>query len=925
MVDNISKAAKEFSLRWKCKGYEKGQSQPFWLDLLQNVFGIQYPANFISFEGKVKLAHTSFIDGYIKTTKVLIEQKSISVDLRKPIMQSDGTLLTPFQQAKRYVTEMPVSDHPKWVVVCNFETFLIYDMDEPQGEPFEILLENLDKEYGRLNFLVSNGVAHLKKQEEITVEAGEIIADLYTLLRAQYHTPNEPASQKALNMLCVRLVFLFYCEDAGLFGSNHNAFYDYIKPFGTRFFRDALINLFKVLDTPFELRDKYIDEELNKFPYVNGGLFHDETPIEIPSFSENIVSLILEKCSESINWTEISPSIFGSVFETTLNPETRDNGAIHYTSIINIHKAIDNLFLNDIKLKVDNAKRIRDPKARKSELLTIQEYISRLNFLDPACGSGNFLTETYISLRRIENEIIVLAYEGEDLLTLTNPIKVSVGQFYGIEINDFAVSIAKTALWIAESQMWNETKNLIDLKGNFLPLHTNCNIINSNAITTDWNSLIDYTNLNYIICNPPFFGARVMSSSQKDDLTHLFPRDWKNVGELDYVCCWFYKAYLFMLNASQHNNSVKAAFVATNSVSQGELVANLWKPLMNNGCSIDFAYKSFKWYSEVKGNANVHCVVIGFSLTGDCSLKTLVDTSDNYSLCDNINAYLMDAPDFFIESRPNPICDVPQMNFGNMPNDGGYLSKIDKSTVDDIVRKQPQLRVVFRRIIGAEEFLSNKERWCIWLKDISPSVYANNKFITSAIQAVRQKRLSSKRKSTQKLADTPTLFAEIRQPDCNYLLVPQVTSEKRIYVPMGFISYKDICTNLVNFIPDASLYHFGILQSIVHMAWMRAFCGRLETRYRYSIDIVYNNFPWPSPTDSQKQRIEETASNIIKVRNRFSDCNLKTLYGEFMPPELLKAHRANDKAVMDAYGLNCDASDEFLIVEFLTKLYASFI
>lgn len=475
-------AAKQFSEYWKEKGYEKGESQSFWLSLLRDVYGVEHPEQFINFEEQVHLDHTSFIDGVIPATKVLIEQKSLEKDLRKPIRQSDGTLLTPFQQAKKYITELPVSQHPRWVVTCNFSTFLVYDMERPGGEPEEILLKNLDKEFYRLQFLVDNGNEHLKREMEVSIAAGEIVGLLYDAFAKQYADPTSEQAMKSLNILCVRLVFCLYAEDAGIFG-RHGMFHDYLAEFETRKLRRALTDLFKILDTPIEKRDKYLKDdfpELAAFPYVNGGLFANED-IEIPPFTDEIRELLLNKASDEFNWSEISPTIFGAVFESTLNPETRRSGGMHYTSIENIHKVIDPLFLNELKTEFNEIRQTAVARTQKRKLQDFQKKLAFLSFLDPACGSGNFLTETYICLRRLENDVLRILQQNQIVLgdELISPIQVSISQFYGIEINDFAVTVAKTALWIAESQMMKETESIVLMHLDFLPLKTNDIVYNN--------------------------------------------------------------------------------------------------------------------------------------------------------------------------------------------------------------------------------------------------------------------------------------------------------------------------------------------------------------------------------------------------------------------------------------------------------------
>ena len=923
MQDSKQKiAAKAFAEKWKDRGYEKGESQTFWLELLHNVLGVDNPYDIITFENQVQLSHTSFIDAYIIPTKVLIEQKSIDKDLRKAIPQSDGTLLTPFQQAKRYAAEMPYSKRPRWVVVCNFRSFLIYDMEQPQGEPFEVLLQNLEQEYDRLGFLVMDEAAHLRKEMEVSFKAGDLVGKLYEAFLKQYRNPESPESLRSLNILCVRLVFCLYSEDAGLFGPNHSAFYDYLRPFKPQHMRRALIDLFDVLDTPLAERDPYIDPVLGAFPYVAGGLFQ-EKHIEIPNFTPELADLLLERGSEDFDWADISPTIFGAVFESTLNPETRRSGGMHYTSIENIHKVIDPLFLDDLKAELNEIKEIPTEKQRKQKLAKFQDKLASLKFLDPACGSGNFLTETYLSLRRLENQCIAMINDNQAILDFADPIKVSINQFYGIEINDFAVTVAATALWIAEAQMWIETENIVQFSGEFLPLRSYSNIHEDNALRMDWaEEVIKPEELNYIMGNPPFVGARLMVESQKEDMITIFGKDWKNVGNMDYVCCWYMNATKMMLEAAETGHVIRTALVSTNSVSQGEQVANLWKPLIDKGIHIDFAWRTFFWDSEASIKAHVHCVIIGFSVLQNNKEKRLFYSIDNIKIAQNINGYLLDAPDVYIQSRSKTICDVPELMFGNMPNDGGFLSDYSAEEKSEIIAKYPQAERLFKQFMGATEFINKKERWCLWLKGVAPNEYRNIQPVMDAIKAVQEMRAKSNRAGTRKMADYPMLFGEIRQTDNNYLLIPRHSSENRRYIPFGYLSSDVICGDANMMIPDAGIYHFGIMESNVHMAWVRAVCGRIKSDYRYSKDVVYNNFPWPNPTPEQKARIEQTAQAILDARALYPDSSLADLYDEVtMPPELRRAHQDNDRAVMAAYGFPVKGFTESDCVARLFEMY----
>ena len=905
-------AAKSFLTYWAGRGDEKQETQRFWLDLLRTVLGVAEPEKAISFELPVKLDHVSYIDAYLPQTRVLIEQKGADIDLRRGYRQSDGSMLTPYQQARRYAGYLPHDQNPRWIVVCNFRQFQIHDMNRPNDEPEVVALADLEKEYHRLHFLVDTGDENIKKEMEISLQAGEIVGALYDALLKQYRDPTSPETLKSLNALCVRLVFCLYAEDAGVFGG-HGKFHDYLQGH-QRDARRALMDLFQVLDTKPEDRDPYLDEDLLAFPYVNGGLFSDEN-IEIPRLDETIVDLILRRASADFDWSAISPTIFGAVFESTLNPETRRAGGMHYTSIENIHKVIDPLFLDDLKAELAEIQAIAVETTRKKQLTAFQDKLAGLTFLDPACGSGNFLTETYLSLRRLENEVI---RSLSDQIVIggvrKHPIQVSISQFYGIEINDFAVTVAKTALWIAESQMMKQTEDIIRMSLDFLPLRSYANIVEGNALRMDWESVVPKQKLNYIMGNPPFVGARMMSPAQKEDLNSVFP-GWKNAGNLDYVSCWYKKAADLMVGTS-----IRSALVSTNSVTQGEAVANLWKPLFLAGIHIDFAHRTFRWDSEAKIKAHVHCVIVGFSTAPNDKPKVIF-SSDRPQIAENINGYLLDADNVFVESRNKPICDVPKIGIGNKPIDGGnYL--FTKDEMDEFIRKEPASEKWFKLWYGSQEFINQKPRYCLWLGDCPPNELRKLPECMKRVEAVRQFRLSSNSSGTVKLAEKPTRFHVENMPTKNYILLPKVSSERRRYIPMGFMSPDNLSSDLVFIIPDATLYHFGILTSNVHMAWMRAVCGRLKSDYRYSKDVVYNNFPWPTPTDAQKAKIEETAQAILDARALYPDASLADLYDETtMPPELRKVHQQNDKAVMRAYGFDIKTTTETTCVAELMKLY----
>ncbi len=910
------KAAKEFAARWQGKGYEKGQSQQFWIDLLVNVYGVSDIAGFISFEDQVMLDHTSFIDGFIPSTHVLIEQKSLDKDLRKGIKQSDGSILSPFQQAKRYSAELPYSKRPRWIVTCNFGEFLVYDMEKPNGEPEQIFLKDLAKDYYRLQFLVETGNENLKKEMEISLKAGELVGKMYDAILKQYSEPDSEETLKSLNKLCVRLVFCLYAEDADIFGK-HQMFHNYMKRFTARDFRKALIELFQVLDTKPEERDPYMDDDLAAFPYVNGGLFADEH-IEIPRFTDEIVDLILRNASEDFDWSGISPTIFGAVFESTLNPETRRSGGMHYTSIENIHKVIDPLFLDELRNELEDIKsKYKVDKTKKAKIEEFRDKLASLTFLDPACGSGNFLTETYISLRRLENEALKFILDGQMMFDI-DPIKVNISQFYGIEINDFAVTVAKTALWIAEAQMLQETEEIVEHNIPFLPLRSYANIVEGNSLRIDWESVVPKDKLSYIMGNPPFIGSKWMTNSHKED-TKLVLGKWEKYGTLDYVACW-YKIAADYINGT----SIKCAFVSTNSICQGEQVCNLWKPLFEKyNIQIDYAHRTFNWDSEASIKAHVHCIIVGFSNKSNGQKK--IYDSNRVLYVNNISAYLTDSDNIFIESRKTPLCNIPEIHQGCKFVDGGNLILTEEEM--KLLNKEEPLSANFiRPFMMGKDFIDQKPRYCLWLLNADPSLIKKCPKVLKRINMVKTFREESSSPDTRKFVDTPTLPARMSyysdDKNVDYIAIPKVSSQRRKYIPIGLLSKEIVSGDKVYIMPYATLFHFGVLMSNVHMAWVRLVCGRLKSDFSYSNTIVYNNFPWCTPTEEQKAAIEHTAQMILDARAKYPDSSLADLYDELtMPAELRKAHQLNDKAVMAAYGFDYKTMTESECVAELMKMY----
>lgn len=689
--------------------------------------------------------------------------------------------------------------------------------------------------------------------------------------------------------------------------------------------RGALRDLFRVLDTPEEKRDRYEAPELLAFPYVNGGLFSDES-ILIPQFTEELKALILAKASEGFNWSDISPTIFGAVFESTLSAKARRTGGMHYTSVENIQKVIRPLFLDALEAEYAELLQIKQANKRTRELQAFQTKLGNLRFFDPACGSGNFLTETYLKLRELENRVILSLSGGAgqfDFGGEHSPVKVQINQFYGIEINDFAVSVAQTALWIAESQMLKKTEDIIGASLDYFPLKSNTNIREGNALRMDWNDTFSINNNIvaprnnhlYIMGNPPFVGARLMDASQKEDLAQVFGPDWQGAGDLDYVACWFKRAADFM-----RDKKVQASFVATNSICQGQQVANLWKPLLTpDGMHINFAYRTFVWDSEATEKAHVYCVIVGFG--PGVNHGGPIFEGDKVTQATNINGYLLNGPNVFIEARATTLCNVPEMGVGNQPiDDGNYLFTEEERRA--FLKKEPNAEPYFRRWYGSEEFINGKVRYCLWLGDCSSATLGKLPECMKRVEAVRTFRLQSKRKQTIQAANTPRHFFIENMPKGNSILIPETSSEKREYVPIGFMGPDSLCSNAVRLIPEATIYHFGILTSSAHMAWMRAVAGRLKSDYRYSNKIVYNNFVWPSPTDEQTKKIEKTAQSILDARALEPDATMADLYRTAsMPDELRAAHQANDCAVLEAYGLSKDSTEEEIVAH-LMKLYS---
>ena len=933
------RAAQNFSRDWNIRDDERNErnensdTQAFWTTLLQKIFDVKNPFDIIKFNQSVKFkfgnrTHSGKCDAIIKHTNVLIEQKSFGINLDEKYPQSDGAILTPFEQAQRYVegynSKNSYEDRIKWVVVCNFSTFRIYDFRYENNLFFEMYPEfQLVKEFKLLQlynnieylkFLVDPNDDAVKYEATLSKKSADIVSEIKEIFEPNYHEDEK----EFLNKLCTRLVFLYYANDAKLI--DNNLLMKYFE--NRKYTRDTLINLFAVLNQKENLRDENISDDLKSFPYVNGGLFAED--IYIPNFDSNADKKIrnviknAHKDSKIKNfaWKYINPTIFGSLFENILDDDERHTGGMHYTSPENIHKVIDPLFFGKLIEEFNSAKRAHK-KNRHKRLRALQEKLSTLIFLDPACGSGNFLTETYLSLRRLENDIIYELHKGNFDFFDDDPIKVKINQFFGIEINNFAVQVAQVALWISENQMFQATESILGYKNSGLPLNKYNQIFNANALQVDWNDILPKDKFKdkqiFIIGNPPFVGARLMDAVKKAELNQIFA-GFRNLGNLDYVCCWYKKAAGFI-----EGTNIRCAFVSTNSICQGDSVATLWKPLFEK-IHFDFAYRTFKWISDSENMAAVHCVIIGFSATHNLTKKFIFD-GDKKSEVKNISPYLNDGENIFIESRNDSICNVPEMNFGSMPNDDGKLI-IEAKDYEDFIKNEPAAKKYIRPYIGADEFIKGKERYCLWLAGVPLDEIYKMPLVADRVEKVKNFRLASKRDATRKLSLKPYIFGEIRQPETDYILIPSTSSENRKYIPIGFMTPNVIASNAVHIIPGAEIYHFGILTSSVHMAWVKTVCGRLKSDYRYSKDIVYNNFVWCEPTAEQKAAICKTADKILKVRARYADKNLAYLYGEEMPEDLKQAHLENDAAVMAAYGFRADLTESEIVAE-LFKMYSA--
>ena len=887
----------EFVSRWQGRGYEKGDTQQFWLQLLRTIGYSKVDDVLFEFH----VSSGGFIDVWVPDAGVLIEQKALGIDLDKEELRQ-GKQKTPLIQALDYVDELPRLEQPRFVITCNFSTFRVYDRDahgrsQLSNNAFEFTLDEL--------------ASH---PEYLAIKAGELIGKLYDKLREGYMNPDSEESMHALNVLCVRLVFCLYCEDAGLFGKD--AFYNYLKDVPANRIRTALKNLFRALDTNLSERDPY-DLEIKAFPYVNGGLFRDES--EVPNFTDETKSFLLDEVSSHIDWSQISPTIFGGIFESTLNPETRRSGGMHYTSPENIHKVIDPLFLDDVKeeLKSICAEEGTTPRKRENALKRFHEKICSITFFDPACGSGNFLTETYTCLRKLEDTVLNELRKGQTGFSLGDEEetgkRVSLNQFYGIEINDFAVTVAETALWISRLKANGETSMFYDAGGDDFPLSEKAHIVEGNALRIDWNSVLPASECNYIMGNPPFVGYSNHSAEQQKDRASLFGK----VKTVDYVACWYKKAADYI-----YNLPIRCAFVSTNSICQGQQVQPIWEPLFKSGIHINFAWQTFEWSSEASIQAHVYVVIVGFSRFGD-ERRSLFLKDGSRTAAKNINGYLMDGPNIFVEKRNKPLCNVPEVCKGFQPTDNGNLLMY-QDEYDALITADNEAGRWIRPFSMGADFIKGEKRYCLWLvnateKDIQAHSQIAQRVANCASWRVEQTVTGD----AYKLRNTPHLLRPCNKfHDVTYIGIPVVTSSRRKYVPFGFVTNGMIPGNMLYFVETNSLYHFGVLMSQMHNVWMSTVTGRLGDGFRYSNTIVYNNFVWPEATSEQKETIKKTAKAILDTRSKYPNQSLAELYDpDKMPPDLLAAHKANDAAVEAAYGVNFNGDEEKIIAH-LFNLYA---
>ncbi len=876
--NEIQDRAVEFVSKWQGETYEKGESQSFWSDFLY-IFGVDRRRHGAFFEYAIKKGNGNqgFIDLYWPG-KLLAEQKSGGKNLGAAGVQ-----------ANEYLENMPDHDLPQAIILSDFSSFIFQDRRDGVSEPIEFKLQDLPKQVKLFAFLIGDKSKYLAEENPVNRQAAEAMAKLHNQLRDDNYTGHD------LEVLLVRLVFCLFADDSEIF--KHNVLHEYLRErtsddgsdFGPR-----LIQVFETLNTPISQRQSSLDESVASLPYVNGGLFAEQ--IRTPYFSGAMRRDLLK--SMELDWSLVSPAIFGSMFQGVMDDKQRRNLGAHYTSEKNILRVIKPLFLDELYEEFATVR--RSPK----KLAEFHGKLASLKFLDPACGCGNFLVITYRELRRLEHKVVEALNKGNktvDWLATSEhgQIKVNVDQMYGIEIEEFPSLIAQTALWLTDHQMNMEYSRQSGKTFKRLPLKTSATIVNGNALTIDWAEIIEPKELNYILGNPPFIGSKMMDEKMRKELTAQFPT-LMGVGVLDYVCAWYAKAAGIM----KKNHNIKTALVSTNSITQGEQAPILWKYLFGLGVVNNFAHQTFRWSNDAKGNAAVYCVIVGFSLKNGPNKRLYVYSDikgEPFEIeAGNINAYLIDAPSIFIERRGKPLSNVNPMSFGNMPLDGGNLILSNEEKIE-LTFKEPLSAQYIKELIGAKELLQGGKRWCLWLVGIDPSELRQMPEVLKHVEATRQFRLASNTPSTNDHAIRPAEFRDTANPD-SYIVVPRVSSERREYIPMGFFGKDQIAGDTCQVIPNATLYHFGILTSQIHMAWMRAVAGRLKSDYRYSKDIVYNNFIWPEVNENQKAEIERLAQNVLDARAEFPDASLADLYDPLtMPPVLTKAHKSLDRVVDRLY------------------------
>jgi hypothetical protein len=917
--------AQRFVKDWAGRGNEDQDTQLFWIGFYQDVLGIPDALAMLKFEQPVHTKasdHQGYIDVLVPAAHVIIEQKSLGVPLDKPELRQ-GRKVTPAQQALAYTEGMPLSQKPRYVVACNFEQMWVYDTEKDplcKGQPLVIALADLPKNLPAVQFLRGSGEAPATIAEAVSVEAGKIMGRLHDLAAAGYDNPDAPEAHHALSVLMTRLMFLMFWEDTAAGATN--AFHDFVQHYDAEDLADGLTDLFHWLDTPDEKRTgsrKLKQPRFARMPYMDGGLFRED--IELPMLDETFRTTLLVDGSQEFDWSGVSPTVFGSIFEGALSHDHRRANGQHFTSPTNIHKVIDPLFMDGLEQEFQDAcQRPVAGGARTRALQALHQKLGSISVLDPACGSGNFLTESYLCLRRLENrvllELVRLQNKGQAALSFEDSgdkdVLVSLRNFHGIELEDFACCVARTALWIAEKQADIETAHVTQRVYDPLPLTDYDNIIQGNALRMDWNDVVPAAQVSYVCGNPPFIGYSNLSDPQKQDREAIFG---KSGGTLDYVACWYKKAANYM-----RDTRARCAFVSTNSICQGQQVEPLWKPLFEDGIHIDFAHQTFVWDSQADDEAHVHVIIVGFSR--EDTAPKLLFSGDDVRAVEHIDAYLAPAPDVFATRRAKPLCEVPEMVAGGKPTDGGFLL-LSPEELDELLRREPDSAKWIRPFSMGAEFINGKDRYCLWLVDAQPSDLRSLPLVRERVERVREFRQASKKAATRKKADTPWLFDEVRPPKGkSYIAVPKVSSGRRDYIPMGFVTNGMIPGDMLFSISNAGLYEFGILESQVHNAWMRVVAGRLKSDYRYNNTVVYNNFIWPDPAPEQRAKVESCAQAVLDARASHLGESLADLYDPtFMPSDLRRAHRELDTAVETAYGVDFNG-DEEKIVSHLFKLYA---